>query len=213
MSARCPGAAGRRASLEARTLSARFNRDYYRQFYLDGRSAVTSRAEMRARAWLIAAYVDYIGCPVSRVLDAGCGLGLLRAPLRRLLPKAEYTGLEVSEYLCQRYGWTRGSLVDWRTSKRFELVICYDVLQYLDDRAAARAIANLGRLCRGVLYVTALTRHDWLENCDQRRTDPDVHLRSGDWYRSRLLKAFRPVGAGFWIRRGAPLVTWEMESG
>lgn len=213
MSARCPGAAGRRAALEARTLSARFNRDYYRQFYLDGRSAVTSRAEMRARAWLIAAYVDYIGCPVSRVLDAGCGLGLLRAPLRRLLPKAEYTGLEVSEYLCQRYGWTRGSLVDWRTSKRFELVICYDVLQYLDDRAAARAIANLGRLCRGVLYVTALTRHDWLENCDQRRTDPDVHLRSGDWYRSRLLKAFRPVGAGFWIRRGAPLVTWEMESG
>lgn len=213
MSTRRPGAAGRRAALEARTLSARFNRDYYRQFYLDGRSAVTSRAEMRARARLIAAYVDYIGCPVSRVLDAGCGLGLLRAPLRRLLPKAEYTGLEVSEYLCQRYGWTRGSLVDWRTSKRFELVICYDVLQYLDDRAAARAIANLGRLCRGVLYVTALTRHDWLENCDQRRTDPDVHLRSGDWYRSRLLKAFRPVGAGFWIRRGAPLVTWEMESG
>jgi SAM-dependent methyltransferase len=210
---RRPSAAGRRASLEARTLGARFNRDYYRQFYLDARTAVTSRAEVRARARLIAAYVDYIGCPVSRVLDAGCGLGLLRAPLRRLLPKAEYTGLEVSEYLCQRYGWTRGSLVDWRTSKRFELVICYDVLQYLDDRAAARAIANLGRLCRGVLYVTALTRHDWLENCDQRRTDPDVHLRSGDWYRSRLLKAFRPVGAGFWIRRGAPLVTWEMESG
>ncbi len=208
-----PRKPGRRASLEARALSARFNRDYYRQFYLDGRSAVTSRAEMGARARLIAAYVEHIGCPVGRVLDAGCGLGLLRAPLRRLLPRAEYTGLEVSEYLCERYGWTQGSLCDWRSRKPFELVICYDVLQYLDDRAAARALANLGRLCRGVLYVTALTKHDWLENCDQRRTDPDVHLRSGDWYRRRLLKAFRPIGAGFWIRRGAPLVTWEMEQG
>ncbi len=90
-------------------------------------------------------------------------------------------------------------------------MICYDVLQYLDDRAAAAAIRNLARLCRGVLYVTALTRHDWLENCDQRRTDPDVHLRSGAWYRRRLQQFFRPVGAGFWIRRDAPLVIWEME--
>lgn len=196
-----------------RALSARFNRDYYRQFYFDGRSAVTSRAEMRARAALIAAYVDHIGCPVSRVLDAGCGLGLLRAPLRRLLPRAEYTGLEVSEYLCERYGWVQGSLVDWRSRRPFELVICYDVLQYLDDRAAAGAIRNFGRLCRGVLYVTALTERDWLENCDQRRTDPDVHLRSAAWYRQRLQKQFRPIGAGFWIRRGAPLVTWEMEQG
>lgn len=201
-----------RAGSTERALSARFNRDYYRQFYFDGRSAVTSRAEMRARATLIAGYVQHIGCPVTRLLDAGCGIGLLRAPFKRLLPKAEYTGLEVSEYLCQRYGWTQGSLTDFR-ARRFDLVVCYDVLQYLDDRLAARAIANLGRLCRGVLYITALTKHDWLENCDQRRTDPDVHLRTGEWYRKRLLKSFRPVGAGLWIRRGAPLVTWEMEQG
>ncbi len=200
------------ASREARALSARFNRDYYRQFYFDGRSAVTSRAEMRARATLIAGYVQHIGCPVTRMLDAGCGIGLLRAPFKRLLPKAEYTGLEVSEYLCQRYGWTQGSLTSFR-ARPFDLVVCYDVLQYLDDRLAAQAIANLGRLCRGVLYITALTKHDWLENCDQRRTDPDVHLRTGEWYRKRLLKSFRPVGAGLWIRRGAPLVTWEMEQG
>lgn len=209
-SARAPQ---RRPSPGERALSARFNRDYYRQFYFDGRSAVTSRAEMRARAAFIAAYVEHIGCPVRRVLDAGCGLGLLRTPLRRLLPRAEYTGLEVSEYLCRRYGWVQGSLVDWRSRKPFELVICYDVLQYLDDRAAAGAIRNFGRLCRGVLYVTALTKRDWLENCDQRRTDPDVHLRSAAWYRRRLLRQFRPIGAGFWIRRGAPLVTWEMEQG
>jgi hypothetical protein len=26
-------------------------------------------------------------------------------------------------------------------------------------------------------------------------------------------KKFRHIGAGFWIRRGAPLITWEMEQG
>ena len=49
------------------------------------------------------------------------------------------------------------------------------MLQYLDDRTAARAIANLGRLTRGVLYLSALTARDWRENCDRTRTDRDVH--------------------------------------
>jgi SAM-dependent methyltransferase len=187
-----------------------FDRAFYQRFYADPRTAVTSRAEMRARANLISAFVRYVDCPVMRMLDAGCGVGLLRAPLKRALPGAEYVGLEASEYLCRRYGWTRGSLAQYRGGP-FELVICYDVLQYLDDRTAARALANLGRLCRGVLYFSALTRRDWRENCDQRRTDAAVHLRAGEWYRRRLRQAFRPVGAGFWIRRGAPLVTWELE--
>ena len=37
-------------------------------------------------------------------------------------------------------------------------------------------------------------------------------MRSAEWYRSRLQRGFRQIGAGFWIRRGAPLVTWELES-
>lgn len=192
-------------------MSTRFDRDYYRRFYFDPRTAVTSRAEMRARARLIGSYAHHIGLPVRRMLDAGCGIGLLRAPLRREFPRAAYTGLEYSEYLCGRYGWQQGSLADWRADP-FDLVVCYDVLQYLDDRTAARAIVNLGRLTRGVLYLTALTLQDWRRNCDRSRTDRDVHLREGDWYFTRLQRRFRPTGAGFWIRRGAPLTTWEMET-
>jgi hypothetical protein len=71
---------------------------------------------------------------------------------------------------------------------------------------------NFARLCRGVLFFSALTRRDWRENADQSRTDRDVTMRTGAWYRKRLTKNFRPIGAGFWIRRGAPLVTWELES-
>jgi 2-polyprenyl-3-methyl-5-hydroxy-6-metoxy-1,4-benzoquinol methylase len=192
-------------------MTGRFDREYYRRFYFDPRTAVVSRAEMRARAALIGAYARHIGLPVRNVLDAGCGIGLLRAPLMRAFPHARYTGLESSEYLCRRYGWTRGSLTDFR-AEPFDLVVCYDVLQYLDDRAAARAVANLARLTRGMLYLSALTARDWRENCDRARTDPDVHLRDVQWYGRRLRRWFRPSGVGFWIRRGAPLTTWEMET-
>jgi SAM-dependent methyltransferase len=198
----------------ARNVSAqRFDRDYYRRFYFDAGTAVTSRAEMNARARMIAAYTELVGFRVRSILDAGCGTGLLRPAFKRALPRASYTGLEVSDYLCERYGWVKGSIASYAPRRTFDLVVCYDVLQYLDTRDAARAIANLGRLCRGVLYCTALTARDWRQNCDQRFTDPNTQLREAEWYRQRLAKKFRPVGAGLWIRRGAPLVSWELEQG
>jgi len=189
-----------------------FDLEYYQRFYFNRRTAVTSKAEMRARARLIAGCVDYIGLPVSKILDAGCGVGMLRAPLLRSFKRASYTGLEFSEYLCRRYGWSQGSIETFRTRERFDLVICYDVLQYLSAAAARRAIANLARLCRGVLYFTVLTREDWLHNCDRRRTDRNVHLRTARWYRARLHRGFREAGAGFWLRRGSPITVWELET-
>jgi len=190
----------------------RFGREYYERFYRNARSSVTSQSEMTARANLIAAYVKHIDCPVGGILDAGCGLGLMRTALLRALPGATYVGLEYSEYLCQKYGWLNGSIADYRPRQPFDLVVCYDVLQYLDDATAAKAMRNFANLCRGVLFFSALTRRDWRENADQRRTDPAVTMRTAEWYRTRLRRHFRQIGAGFWIRRGAPLVTWELES-
>lgn len=193
-------------------MDGRFDRAYYERYYHDPASSVTSRAEMNARARLIGACAGYLGLPVKRLLDAGCGVGMLRAPLRRALPGVEYTGVEVSEYLCRRYGWAQSSVETYRAARPFDLVICYDVVQYLDDTRATRALANLARLCRGLLYFSALTRSDWYDNCDRSRTDRDAHLRSGDWYRSRLARRFREIGAGFWLRRGAPVALWELET-
>ena len=67
----------------------RFGREYYRRFYRDGRTSVTSRREMAARAQLIAAYTRHIDCPVASILDAGCGLGLMRTPLLPLLASCD----------------------------------------------------------------------------------------------------------------------------
>src|SRR5262244_837529 len=133
-----------------------FDYAYYKRFYYDSKTAVTSRREMQGRARLIAAYALHTGLPVRRILDAGCGTGLLRPWLKRYLPRATYTGIEASEYLCKRYGWQRAQLETYKAPLPFDVVVCYDVMQYLDSDTADRAIANFGKLCRGVLYFTAL---------------------------------------------------------
>jgi 2-polyprenyl-3-methyl-5-hydroxy-6-metoxy-1,4-benzoquinol methylase len=189
-----------------------FDQDYYQRFYYHPRTAVTSRAEMRARGRMIAACVQYVGLPVKSILDAGCGVGLLKAPLTRAFPAAQYVGLEYSEYLCQRYGWRQGSVATLRTRERFDLVVCYDVLQYLGLPEARRAIANLARVCRGALYFGALTTEDWRDNCDQSRTDRIPGLRPGTWYRRELKRAFRPVGCGVWLKRDVNLTLWDLDT-
>jgi SAM-dependent methyltransferase len=192
-------------------VSERFDADFYRRYYFDPSTRVASRDDAERLGNAFCAQLAYLGLPVRRVLDAGCGLGHLRRPVRRFFPRARYIGLEPSEWLCRRHGWTHGTLEGFRARQPFDLVICHDVLQYLDDRAAARAIANLGRLSGAALFVSVLTLEDWRRAADQSRTDRDVRLRPADWYRRRLARTFYPVGGGLLLRRGLRLLLWELE--
>jgi SAM-dependent methyltransferase len=192
-------------------MSSRFDASFYSRFYVNPRTRVTSREDMAARARVIAGLVAHVGIPARRILDAGCGLGWMRAPLLRTFPRATYIGLEVSEHLCSRYGWRRGSLATLRDRRGFDLIICYDVMQYLSERDAAQALTNLGRLSRGALYFHAPTLEDWRDNADRDASDCDIQLRAADWYRSRLSKHFRHVGFGVHVRRGVPITQWELE--
>ena len=188
-----------------------FDAAFYQRFYGNKRTRVTTPAQMQRRAAAIAAVVKHLELPVRRILDAGCGLGLMRATLLRAFPGATYTGIEVSEHLCKQHGWTQASLADYRSRQRFDLIVCYDVLQYLPDSAAIRALANLGRLCRGALYFHAPTQEDWAHNADRSCSDSDVRLREADWYRKRLRRQFEPVGLGLHVRDAVPVVQWELE--
>jgi SAM-dependent methyltransferase len=194
-----------------RSKSSTFDASFYRRFYLDPRTRVVTRAEMARRANLVAAFVRHGELPVQRILDVGCGLGLMRAALRRHFPKASYTGLEVSDYLCSKYGWEQGSVATFASERPFDLVICYDVLQYLTTREAAAALRNLGRLCRGVLHFGVLTTEDWEFYCDRTNTDSNVHIRPGSWYRRRLAQDFINAGSGMFVWRGAPIHLWELD--
>jgi SAM-dependent methyltransferase len=188
-----------------------FNASFYRRYYLDPKTRVASRADAVRLGRFVCAYTAYLGFTVRRVLDAGCGLGHLRAPVRQFFPRARYVGLEASDYLCRKYGWVRDSIADYAPARPFDLVLCHDVLQYLPEREAVRALANLSRLCCGALYFSVLTVEDWRRNADRGRTDAGVHLRPAAWYRSRLARHFRPLGGGLLARRGYDPLLWELE--
>ena len=205
-----PGVKQRIAAMLGSMPRRAFDAAFYRRFYFDPRTQVTSRAETVARAKTVAALVEHLDIPVRTILDAGCGLGWMRRPLLRAFPRATYTGIEVSRHVCERYGWTHASLSSYRTRRRFDLVICDDVLQYLTDFEAARAIANIGRLCRGALFLQAPTREDWRRNADRSCSDEDIHLRPTSWYRTRLMRRFRHAGFGLYVRRNIPLLQWEL---
>jgi SAM-dependent methyltransferase len=190
---------------------ARFDSAYFRKYYFNPGTRVTTAAEMLGRARLIAAVLHHARIPVRSILDAGCGIGLLQRAFALAIPRARYIGLEASDYLCARYGWIRGSVTDFVPRSPSDLCVCYDVLQYLDDRDAARAIVNLGKLTRSALYVSALTTGDWRKNCDRTRTDRSVHLRPGAWYRRRLQRRFNYLGFGLWLRKDATAILWDME--
>jgi 2-polyprenyl-3-methyl-5-hydroxy-6-metoxy-1,4-benzoquinol methylase len=190
--------------------ASHFDAEFFARYYGNPATRVADEDDAARLAGLIAGVVHYLELPVRRILDAGCGIGLLRAPLRRQFPQARYEGLEVSPFLCRKHGWHQGSLADF-AAPPYDLVICHDVLQYLDDADAARALANLSRLARGALYFSVLTRRDWRQSADQSRTDRDVRLRSADWYRRRLRRGFRHVAGGLHLARGLKPILWELE--
>lgn len=198
---------GSGSTMATRSFDARF----YQRFYMNPRTRVTTPAEMASRAGMVAALVKQLELPVKRILDAGCGLGWLREPLLAAFPGATYVGLEVSEHLCEQHGWIQKSLAEYRPRGRFDLIVCYDVMQYLPDREAAQAMANLARLSRGALYFHAPTLEDWRDNADRSTSDGDIHLRDAQWYRTRLTRHFEHAGFGVHVRRGVPWGQWELE--
>lgn len=190
----------------------RFDAAYYRRYYEQHSTRVADDKSVERLAAFVVSYLRYLKLPVRSVLDLGCGMGHWRTALGKLLPRARYRGVEWSEYQCERMGFERGSVVDYAPQRTFDLVVCQGVLQYLDDRDAARAMQNLARLTHGALYLEALTRRDWKQNVDTAVTDGDVHLRTGAWYMQRLRRTFVPLGGGLFVRRDAGVSLFELES-
>ena len=188
-----------------------FGKAYYDHYYRDPATRVASEESVQVLADFVCNYLVHIGQPVEHVIDLGCGLGFWQAAIHKHYPEASYVGVEYSEYMCETHGWTRGSVVDFKSRHKADLVICQGVLQYLPDDACQRAIKNLARLSRGALYLEALTKRDWQENVDQEVTDGDVHLRTGAWYRKRLAPDFRNCGGGVYLTDNSPAALFELE--
>lgn len=191
-------------------MAERFDKSYYDRFYRNPRTRAVSPAAARRHAAFAAAYLRHLDIPVRRILDIGCGTGILLRALGRQFPAATTQGVEFSDYLCRRYGWQPGSVVDHHASTPYDLVVCNDVLAYLDDADCARALANLAALCRGALLLGVLTADD-ADDYDPERTDPNQNLRPAAWYRRRLSRHFLNAGGGLHLRKPPDVVVWALD--
>jgi 2-polyprenyl-3-methyl-5-hydroxy-6-metoxy-1,4-benzoquinol methylase len=187
-----------------------FDKAYYDRFYRNPKTRAVTPAAARRQAAFIAAYLRHLELPIDRIVDVGCGVGTCLRALARQYPRAVTQGVEFSTYLCERYGWQVGSVVDYEADQPFDLVVCNDVLAYLAESECARAIANLARLCRGALYLGILTADD-AELYDPERTDARQHLRPAAWYRRRLQRYFVNVGGGLYLKRPVDITVWTLD--
>jgi SAM-dependent methyltransferase len=188
---------------------ARFDRDYYGRFY--GDKGVHDRERIAHLATAVHEMAAWWGTPIRSVLDVGAGTGMWRDWYRVAHPEVAVRSIDVSEYACATWGHERLDIADWRPTSTFDLVVCHSVLQYLADDAAMQAIDHLGAATTQVLYLEAPTTTDVLDMVDRERTDLQIFLRSGDWYRGLLRRHFRQVGAGMWVPLlGVPM--YELEA-
>ena len=192
-----------------------FDEAYYQRFYFDKKTSVVDPAHAARLGAFVCSYLQYVRVPVRRVLDVGCGIGLWRDAIAQHFPSASYHGVEFSEYLCQRYGWERGSVVDYQPagSEPFDLVICQGVLPYLSPTDLKLALENLARLSCGALYVEAVAREDYERDIiDDTLTDPRLYRHRAALYRRGLAEGFTELGGGVWLSRRAEVPLFALEA-
>jgi trans-aconitate methyltransferase len=196
-------------SLRDRQTTERFDADYYRRFY--GRRPVHNRRQIAYLGEGVTSLAAWWRIPIRSVLDVGAGKGYWRDWLAETHPTVKYHGIDASEYACQRFHHQLADIAVWTPRRKFDLVVCQSVLQYLDDTDAAKAIETLALACRGLLLFDAPTIDDRDAVLDLSNTDLDVHWRTGDWYRERLTVGFMEIGGGMWLSRGSTALFCELE--
>jgi trans-aconitate methyltransferase len=192
--------------VSARTV---FDADYYRRFYRD--RPVHDRRRVARLAEGVFGMCGWWGVPVRSVLDIGAGPGYWRDWLASSRPRVRYHSVDVSAYAAARYGHEQQDISVWAPTRPFDVVVCQGVLQYLDDVAAGRAIANLARATRSILYLEVPSTEDRDTVLDTERTDFDIWWRSAKWYRARMTRNFVELGCGLHCIRSAGVYFYELE--
>lgn len=186
-----------------------FDAAYYRRFYRD--RPVHSRARLAQLAEGVAGLSRWWCIPIRSVLEVGAGPGWWRDWAAKHHPPLRAHSIDISPYACRRYGHELADIASWQPARPFDLVVCQGVLQYLGDRAATAAIANLAAATRGLLFLEVPTVADLAGTIERSASDLDVHWRTGAWYRRRLRAHFVELGCGLHAPRGQQVPFYELE--
>lgn len=168
-----------------------YDRAYFERWYPVAGRLNTAAVVARKVALALAATEYHLGRRLRSVLDIGCGEAAWRAPLMRLRPKLHYLGLDTSEHVLARYGRRRnirpvafGQLAGLRFEQRFDLLVCADVIHYLDAAELRRGLSGFAEIGAGVAFLETWCRGDAIEG------DRDGFIaRSGSWYRRQFARA------------------------
>jgi hypothetical protein len=188
-----------------------FDAAYFRRYYESRRSRVYGTEQIADLASGVTGFVRWFGGDLDKVLDVGAGTGLWKAWFRKHLPETKYRSVDVSEYACATYGHEKRDISRWKAREKFDLVVCQGVLPYLDDAACARAIANMAAMCRGFLYLEAITSRDLREVVDRSKTDVSVRARPASFYKKLLGKHFEALGCGLHHVKGGDKLFYDLE--
>ena len=170
-----------------------YDRDYFERWYRDPDDRVSTRDSLERKARLAIAVTEFlIGRRIRTILDVGCGEAPWFPIVRRLRPNASYTGIDSSDYVLERFGAERnirrgtlGELGRMRLRRDVDLIICADVLQYVDTPELERGLRTIRRLLGGVAYIEAFATEDRMEG-----DRAGWHERTATQYR----RLFRRVG-------------------
>jgi predicted TPR repeat methyltransferase len=183
-------------------MKKRYGRGYFENWYR-GPNRISTEAEVRRKVSMVVSVAEFfLRRPVRSVLDVGCGEGAWFPHLRHLRPRVSYSGLEASDYAIATFGGERnihrgsvGELQALESSRRYDLVVCADVLHYVGDRDVRHGIAAMSRLSRGLVYLEVLTSEDEIIG--------DMHefiRRPSRWYRQRCARnGLTFVGPYCWL--------------
>jgi len=188
----------------------------------------------RHRRRLIGRIVGGLGC--RRLLDVGCGPGELIGYFRQRLDDCALTGCDLSPEVIAanraRYPDARFRVLDVsraRLEERFDLVVCSEVIEHIEDqRAAFRNLAamvapggNLLVTCpTGTIYPTEVhfghVHHPTLAELERMGAESGLQLRQSlnwGWPTYRMLKFATNLNAAWAIERFAerdysPLSKW-----
>lgn len=182
-------------------MTKHYDRAYFDRWYR--REGMGDAKRLARKVALAVAMAEYhLERPIRSVLDIGCGEGAWRAPLLKLRPRLDYLGFDASEYAVRRYSGSRnihyarfGDFEYLRPCPPADLLVCSDVLHYLDTRELNRGLPGLADLCGGAAFIEMFAKEDAAIG-----DEDEFHARPASFYRRKLADAgFVQIGSHGWL--------------
>ena len=163
-------------------MTKRYDKHYFDHWYRDPHERVATRESLERKVRMAISVTEFLlGRELKSIIDVGCGEASWFPVLRRLRPHARYIGIDSSDYVIERYAKSRNvrrgdlaTLGDLRLPKRVDLIVCADVLQYVDDADITRGLRAIRTLLGGVAYIEAFTTADAMEGDTENWHNRDV---------------------------------------